>query len=50
MDQLMVDVTDIPDVKEWMDVTLVGKDGEEEITVEQIGDTSGRFCYEFFTL
>lgn len=47
MDQLMVDVTDIPNVTEWMDVTLLGKDGDEVITAEEIGDLSGRFCYEF---
>lgn len=47
MDMLLVDVTDIPNAKEWMEVTLVGKDGDEQIAVEEIGETSGRFCYEF---
>lgn len=46
MDQFMVDVTDIPDVKTGDEVTLVGKDGEEEITMEALGDISGRFNYE----
>ena len=27
-------------------VTLIGRDGEEEITMEQLGDLSGRFNYE----
>lgn len=47
MDQFMVDVTDIPDVKEGDVVTLVGKDGEEVLTMEYLGDLSGRFNYEF---
>lgn len=47
MDQFMVDVTDIPDVKVGDLVTLIGRDGAEEITMEQIGELSGRFNYEF---
>ncbi|MBP3603753.1 MAG: alanine racemase [Lachnospiraceae bacterium] len=46
MDQFMVDVTDIPDAKEGERVTLIGSDGEECITMEQLGDLSGRFNYE----
>lgn len=46
MDQFMVDVTDLP--AELLDeVTLLGKDGEEEITVDELGALSGRFPYEF---
>ena len=47
MDQFMVDVTDIPNVKVGDEVVLIGKDGEEEITMEAIGELSGRFNYEF---
>jgi len=47
MDQFMVDVTDIPQACEDDLVTLVGKDGEECITAEMIGELSGRFNYEF---
>ena len=47
MDQLMVDVTDIPDVKLDDTVTLVGRDGSEEITVEQIAAAADSFNYEF---
>ncbi len=47
MDQFMVDVTDISDVKIGDEVTLIGKDGAEEITMEEIGAVSGRFNYEF---
>lgn len=47
MDQFMVDVTDIPETKEGDVVTLLGKDNGVEITMEEIGDLSGRFNYEF---
>lgn len=46
MDQFMVDVTDIPDVHQGDEVTLIGKDGDETITMEELGDLSGRFNYE----
>ena len=45
MDQFMVDVTDI-DAEEFDQVTLLGQDGEEEITVDELGSLSGRFPYE----
>ncbi|MBQ3599781.1 MAG: alanine racemase [Lachnospiraceae bacterium] len=47
MDQFMVDVTEIPDVKEGDIVTLVGKDGNERITVEELADEANSFNYEF---
>lgn len=50
MDQCMVDVTDIPGVKIGDTVTLLGKDADEEITMEQLGELSGRFNYEFACL
>ena len=50
MDQCMVDVTHIPDVKAGDEVTLLGKDQDEEITMEQLGELSGRFNYEFACL
>ena len=48
MDQFMVDVTDIPDVKEGDKVILLGKDpvSGETISAETLGDLSGRFNYE----
>jgi alanine racemase len=48
MDQFMVDVTDIPDVKEGDEVVLLGKDpvSGEEISAEMLGNLSGRFNYE----
>lgn len=46
MDQMMVDVTDIPDVKVEDIVTLVGTDGDETITIEEIANPAARFDYE----
>ncbi len=47
MDQFMVDVTDIPDTKFMDPVTLIGEDGGDRITVEDLSELSGRFNYEF---
>ena len=47
MDQMMVDVTDIPEeIRVGDRVTLIGQDGDLTITAEEIGDLSGRFNYE----
>ena len=46
MDQFMVDVSDIAGVREGDLVTLLGRDGEESITAEYLGEASGRFNYE----
>jgi alanine racemase len=46
MDQMMVDVTDIPDVQVEDIVTLVGMDGDKTISIEEIADPSARFNYE----
>ena len=46
MDQMMVDVTDIPDVQVEDVVTLVGTDGDETITIEGIANPAARFDYE----
>ena len=47
MDQMMVDVTDIPDVTSQDQVVLVGRSGDEEITMEQIAAAADSFNYEF---
>ncbi len=47
MDQFMVDVTDIPEASVLDEVTLLGRNGEETITMEDLGELSGRFNYEF---
>ena len=46
MDQFMVDVTEIPEAAEGDAVTLAGRDGELQITLEELGELSGRFNYE----
>ena len=46
MDQFMADVTDIPGVTEKDEVILIGRDGEEEITMEELADRSGMLNYE----
>lgn len=47
MDQFMVDVTHIEGVSFGDVVTLIGADGNETITVEDLSALSGRFNYEF---
>lgn len=46
MDQFMVDVTDIEGVRELEEVVLIGSQGRESITMEELGEISGRFNYE----
>lgn len=46
MDQMMIDVTDIPDVREGMEVVLMGQSGDSLLSAEMLGDMSGRFPYE----
>lgn len=46
MDQFMVSVDEIPEAEEGDEVTLIGKDGNMQITVEELGEISGRFNYE----
>lgn len=47
MDQFMVDVSEIPEAKSGDEVTLMGRDGEELLSVDTLGELSGRFPYEF---
>ena len=47
MDQLMVDVTDIPGAAVGSKVTLIGSDGDETISMEAIASQAGSFPYEF---
>ncbi len=46
MDQIMVDVTDIDDVKVEDKVIILGKSGDEEITAEELGKMANSFAYE----
>ncbi|HEX8160702.1 MAG TPA: alanine racemase [Pyrinomonadaceae bacterium] len=46
MDLTIVDVTDVPGVREDDAVTLVGTDGESSITAEEIAREAGTISYE----
>ena len=46
MDQLMADVTAVPEADVDTPVTLIGKDGGEEIRVEDLAGWGGGFHYE----
>lgn len=46
MDQLMVDVSEIENVKMGDEVVLIGTSGQETITMEALGDLADRFNYE----
>lgn len=46
MDQMMVDVTDIPDVEYESEVVLLGKCGDEVITADDLANLIGTIGYE----
>lgn len=47
MDHIMVDITDLENVENDNMVTLLGRDGNENITVEELSALAGTFNYEF---
>lgn len=49
MDQLAIDVTDILDVKVGMTVTLIGKDGEEEIKITDMAENAESITNELLS-
>jgi alanine racemase len=42
----MVDVTDIPSVRRGDTVTLIGRDGDQEVTAEEMATWSDTINYE----
>ena len=46
MDQMMVDVTGLDDIKFGDEVILFGKSGDNNITVEELADLIGTINYE----
>lgn len=46
MDQFMIDVTDVPDVTMGDEVTLVGNDGDDCLTMEEVSEKAYSFNYE----
>ena len=46
MDQSMIDVTDIPGVRAGDKVVLIGRQGNERISVEEVAERLGTINYE----
>jgi len=46
MDQCMIDVTNVPYVRQGDEVTIMGKDGIYEISADDIGEATGTINYE----
>jgi alanine racemase len=50
MDQFMVDITDLPrDVAPGEEVVLFGKQGDEEITVNEVATWAGTITWDVLT-
>lgn len=49
MDAITLDVTGVPDVQVGDVVTLIGRDGDEQITAEEVAGWSGTISYEVLT-
>lgn len=46
MDQMMIDLSDAPDARPGDDVTLLGTQGSETITADELADKAGTISYE----
>jgi alanine racemase len=46
MDQTMIDVTDIPGVRQGDEVVLIGAQGDDRITVDEVAESLGTINYE----
>ena len=46
MDQTMVDISDIPEAKEGDEVVVIGKNGDNELSAEEVSELAGSFNYE----
>jgi alanine racemase len=46
MDMIMIDVTEIPNIKIGDDVVIIGKQGDEQITVEELAKKAETIPYE----
>jgi alanine racemase len=49
MDALMVDVTDIPEAQMWDEAVIMGRQGNEEITVHDIAKLKNSVSYDVLT-
>ncbi|MGO4496277.1 alanine racemase [Paenibacillus sp. 2RAB27] len=50
MDQSMINVSDVPDVSALDEVVLIGEQGEERITAEDVADQLGTINYEIICM
>ncbi len=50
MDQLLLDVTEIPEACEGMEVTIVGQGGDKRITMEEVARLSDTVHYEIMCI
>jgi alanine racemase len=46
MDMVMVDVTGVPDAAVDDEVTLIGRQGDEEVTADEVARLAGTISYE----
>lgn len=49
MDAITVDVTDIPEAQQWDTAVLVGEQGDERITIEEVAALKGSVTYDVLT-
>ena len=49
MDALMVDVTDIPEVQMWDEAVLMGRQGEDQITAQDMAKLKNSVTYDVLT-
>jgi alanine racemase len=49
MDALMVDITDIPEAQMWDEAVIMGRQGNEEITVRDIAKLKNSVTYDVLT-
>jgi alanine racemase len=49
MDALMVDITEIPEAQMWDEAVIMGRQGNEEITVHDLARLKGSVSYEVLT-
>ncbi|KAA3614071.1 MAG: alanine racemase [Calditrichaeota bacterium] len=49
MDAMMVDITHIPESRQWDEVVIMGNQGEEEISVHEIAELKGSVSYDILT-
>jgi alanine racemase len=49
MDAFMVDITDIPEAGLWDEAVLMGRQGEDEISVHEVAKWANSVSYDVLT-